>query len=102
MAHTLGHIYWTSLLALAFLSAPVTLPSQERVTTGALAGVVVTFSSGEYVTPTFEITPRFRYVGSDLREIRWGEFAATMGQTIFLEPRVPARFETLLLVAEVA
>lgn len=59
----------------------------SRLPFGFQGGTFMTFSSGEYVTPVFEITPRFRYVGSDLREIRWGEFDATMGQTIFLEPR---------------
>jgi len=54
---------------------------------GFQGGTFTTFSSGEYVTPTFEITPRFRYVGYDLRELRFGEFDGTMGQTIFLEPR---------------
>lgn len=58
-----------------------------RLPFGLQGGTFTTFSSGEYVTPTFEITPRFRYHGSDLREIRWGEFDASMGQTIFLEPR---------------
>jgi hypothetical protein len=54
---------------------------------GFMGGTFTTFSSGEYVTPVFEITPRFRYVGSDLTEIRFGELDATMGQTIFLEER---------------
>ncbi|MEO7648441.1 MAG: hypothetical protein ABIV11_09440 [Gemmatimonadaceae bacterium] len=54
---------------------------------GFRGGPFTTFSSGEYVTPTFEITPRFRYVASDLRELRFGEFDATMGQTVFLEQR---------------
>ena len=54
---------------------------------GFQGGTFTTFSSGEYVTPVFEITPRFRYVASNLRELRWGELDGTMGQTIFLEER---------------
>jgi hypothetical protein len=54
---------------------------------GFQGGTFTTFSSGEYVTPVFEITPRFRYVASDLTELRFGEFDTVMGQAMLLEQR---------------
>jgi hypothetical protein len=54
---------------------------------GFQGGTFTTFSSGEYVTPVFEITPRFRYVASDLTELRFGEFDTVMGQAVLLEQR---------------
>lgn len=52
---------------------------------GFRGGMFATFSSGEYITPIFEITPRFRYsiAGDDLERI----LPSVMGQTIFLETR---------------
>lgn len=54
---------------------------------GFQGGTFMTFASGEYVTPVLELTPRFRYIASDLSQLGDGTFDGVMGQTVFLESR---------------
>ncbi|HUR92135.1 MAG TPA: carboxypeptidase regulatory-like domain-containing protein [Gemmatimonadaceae bacterium] len=58
-----------------------------RLPLGFQGGTFTTFSSGEYITPVAEITPRFRFQASDLSLLVDGTFDGVMGQTVLLEPR---------------
>lgn len=60
---------------------------------GLQGGAFSTFSLGEYLTPSFQITPRFRFLASDGTLLEDELFHRTVGQTILLEDRGSRKYE---------
>jgi hypothetical protein len=54
---------------------------------GIRGGMFGTYTLGEYITPAFEFTPRFRMQASDLTFLDDAVFHGVLGQTINLEER---------------
>ncbi len=54
---------------------------------GIRGGIFGTYTLGEYVTPAFEFTPRFRMQASDLTFLGDELFHGVLGQTVYLEER---------------
>jgi hypothetical protein len=54
---------------------------------GIRGGAFWTYTLGEYITPQFQFTPRFRLQASDKTFLSDDLFHEVLGQTIFLEPR---------------
>jgi len=61
---------------------------------GFSGGLFHTFSLGEYFTPTFQITPRFRFFASDGTLLDDGLFHRALGQTILLEERGNRKYQS--------
>jgi len=60
---------------------------------GFQGGMFHTFSLGEYFTPTFQITPRFRFFAKDGSLLEDDLFHRALGQTILLEPRGDRKYQ---------
>ena len=54
---------------------------------GIRGGAFMTYTLGEYITPQFQFTPRFRLQASDKTFLGDDLFHGVLGQSIFLEPR---------------
>lgn len=61
---------------------------------GFQGGMFHSFSLGEYFTPTFQITPRFRFIANDGTLLDDNLFHRALGQTILLEPRGNRKYQT--------
>ena len=61
---------------------------------GFQGGIFHTFSLGEYFTPTFQITPRFRFFANDGTLLDDQLFHRALGQTILLEPRGNRKYQS--------
>jgi hypothetical protein len=61
---------------------------------GFQGGMFHTFSLGEYFTPSFQITPRFRFFASDGTLLEDNLFHRALGQTILLEPRGNRKYQS--------
>jgi len=60
---------------------------------GFQGGMFHSFSLGEYFTPTFQITPRFRFIAEDGTLLDDNLFHRALGQTILLEPRGNRKYQ---------
>lgn len=64
-----------------------------RLPYGFQGGAFTTFSLGEYFTPTFQLSPRFRFFANDGTLLEDALFHRAFGQTILLEQRGNRKYE---------
>jgi hypothetical protein len=63
---------------------------------GIRGGVFATYSLGNYFAPSFQISPRFRFLTSEAVLLNDSIFNGVLGQTILLEPRGDRKYQSRL------
>ncbi|MEJ7760244.1 MAG: carboxypeptidase regulatory-like domain-containing protein [Gemmatimonadaceae bacterium] len=65
---------------------------------GIRGGLFTTFTLGEYITPGFQITPRYQFLLSDRSMLEDSLFAGVLGQSILIEERGARKYPSYATV----